>query len=360
MYYVPEEPTINLIYQKHIDNCLAQGMRVNIITPNPTRGVSKEQIKKYRQEKYSQLSENLHIYRVNCFTYAHFNKWNLLHRYLSVAYHCARKLKKIPSDEIFIQTSPPIFYAYWASKIAKKRQIKIIYDIQDIYPDNIFSRRPLLYKFINHIQIKTLKNADEIYTISDDMITTLKKKGPFQSKIHLRPNPATFPISNYDPVKTQLIKEKFHFENNKKTILYAGNIGYLQDLDVLLAAAKLLLSIPYIAFKIVGEGSQAQRIKTRMADMKLTNCEFHTMTTNEESAYLYKIADLNFISLLPGVIFTACPLKTAMIKQAQQPYIVCVDEASAYAQDALDSGAIAIIANRNYRLLAEKILDFVK
>ncbi|HKM11251.1 MAG TPA: glycosyltransferase family 4 protein [Bacilli bacterium] len=358
MYYLPEEPTVNFIYQKHIDECLNKGMRVNIITPNPTRGVSKEQINKYRHIKYEHLRTNLHVYRVNCFTYYHFNKFNLLHRYLSVSYRCAQKLKKIPSDEIFIQTSPPIFYAYWASKIAKKRGIKIIYDIQDIYPDNIFSHRPFIYKFVNNYQKKIMQRADDIYTISEDMRLTLANKGDFSKKIHVRANPPTFQISRYDDQKMQLIKQKYHFENDKKTILYAGNIGYLQDLDVLLAVARILQDENHIAFKIIGEGSQAIRIKAKIAELNLQNCEFYPMTTNEESAYLYKAADVNFISLLPGVIYTACPLKTAMIKQAGQPVIACVDRDSNYASELLENGAISIIPNRDYHLLADVIKDY--
>ena len=67
-YYLPERPTQNYIYQPIIDALLALGHRVNIITPNPTRGISKEEQKKYRKINYEKHG-NLHIYRVNAFIY---------------------------------------------------------------------------------------------------------------------------------------------------------------------------------------------------------------------------------------------------------------------------------------------------
>ena len=140
MYYKPENHTINYVYNPIINDYIKQGYRVNIIVPNPTRGLSRAKIKEYQNKAEEKIDENLLLYRVNCFTYKRFNKFNLLLRYLSVSSRCARKLKKIKSDIVFLQTSPPIFYAYKASKIAKKKNISIVYNVQDIYPI-IFLRR---------------------------------------------------------------------------------------------------------------------------------------------------------------------------------------------------------------------------
>lgn len=356
MYYDPEFPTVNLIYQKHIDACLEKGMRVNIITPNPTRGVSREVQKRYKKEKYKLIKDNLHLYRVNCFTYHKFNKLNLLLRYLSVSYRCAHKLKKVNSDLVFLQTSPPIFYAYFASKVAKKRGMRVYYDVQDIYPDNIFKKGTLIYKIVDRMQKKILSRADIISTISRDMVNTLKAKGDFADKIRLNPNPATYPIEEYDFDKLEDIKTRYHFHEAQKAIVYAGNIGYLQDLDLLLAAAKCLSNRDDLSFKIIGEGSQAKRIKARIDDENLHNCEFYPMTSNEESAYLYKLADVNYIALLPGVIFTACPLKTAMIVQAKQKVIAAVDENSLYIEDLKNAGlTVEVVPQRNVERLVEAI-----
>ena len=78
----------------------------------------------------------------------------------------------------------------------------------------------------------------------------------------------------------------------------------------------------------------------------------------EDSPYIYKLADVNFVSLLPGVIFTACPLKTAMIVNANKQIIAAVDEDSHYANDLKENNNAIIISHRDYRKLADEIKKF--
>lgn len=360
MYYYPEVPTISYIYQPLVESYITRGYKVNIITPNPTRGISKEEVIKYKHNDVEMINENLTVYRVKCFTYKNYSKLNLLHRYMSVSWRCSRKLKQIETDEVFFQTSPPIFYAYWGSKVAKKKDAHIIYNVQDIYPDNIRKPKTLFYKIVNHFQMKTMQNSDQITTISKDMKETLLKKGAFEDKIEIIPNGPTYEVENYEENTIVDIRKKYNVNENYFNIVYAGNIGYLQDLDILIAVAKLLLNEEKIKFTIIGEGSQASRIKQRIIDEDVSNVSFFPMGKMEDSPYVYKIADVNFISLVPGVIYTACPLKTAMIINANKQIIAAVDEDSYYAHDLKNDHNAIIVPNRNYHLLANEIKKLAK
>lgn len=358
MYYYPEVPTISYIYQPLVESYITRGYKVNIITPNPTRGISKEEVIKYKHSGVEIINENLTVHRVKCFTYKNYSKLNLLHRYMSVSWRCSRKLKQLETDEVFLQTSPPIFYAYWGSKIAKKKGAHIIYNVQDIYPDNIRKPKSLFYKIINRFQKKTMQNSDRIITISKDMKETLLKKGDFKDKIEIIPNGLTYVVETYKKNKIIEIRKRYNLNENYLNVVYAGNIGYLQDLDILIAAAKLLLNEEKIKFIIIGEGSQASRIKQRIIDEDVSNVSFFPMGKMEDSPYIYKLADVNFVSLLPGVIFTACPLKTAMIVNANKQIIAAVDEDSHYANDLKENNNAIIISHRDYRKLADEIKKF--
>lgn len=316
-YYLPEKPTQNYLYQPVIDALLALGHQVNIITPNPTRGISHRDIKKYQKIRYEQ-KDNLHIYRVNAFTYNphKFNKFKLLLRYLSVSLKLASKVKKIKSDVIFTQTNPPIFMSYLVSKWAKKKEIKLVYNVQDLYPDNIFKPTSLIYKLTNHYQVKTLENASTIITISETIKKTLLTKMSDEKKIRVIYN---FSISDYHSDKRkEELRSKLKIDPNKFNVIYAGNIGYVQDLDVLLRAAELTKANDYIHYHIIGEGSQANRIKQKIVDLNLTLVHFHPMQAIEDAIYLYHLADVNIISILPHVIHTALPLKLASCLEAKK------------------------------------------
>jgi glycosyltransferase involved in cell wall biosynthesis len=362
MYYKPENHTINYVYNPIINDYIKQGYRVNIIVPNPTRGLSRAKIKEYQNKAEEKIDENLLLYRVNCFTYKRYNKFNLLLRYLSVSSRCARKLKKIKSDIVFLQTSPPIFYAYKASKIAKKKNISIVYNVQDIYPDNIFKENKLLYKIIDYYQKKTLNNADVITTLSDDMKNTLLKKGEFKNKIKIIPNPVTFKVDQYNKQLLEKVSIDYSFKKDKINVVYAGNMGYLQDIDVIISAAKKVFKkTNKYNFILIGEGAQKERLNKEVKSLNNENIKIYNMAPMELSPYIYKLADYNVISLLPNVIYTACPLKTAMIIEADKKVIACVDKDSEYVKELNEKvKELIVISNRNAEKLAKELIKRLK
>ncbi|MGE4342624.1 MAG: glycosyltransferase family 4 protein [Bacilli bacterium] len=349
-YYLPERPTQNYIYQPIIDALLALGHRVNIITPNPTRGISREEQKKYRKINYEKHG-NLHIYRVNAFTYNphHFSKFKLLLRYLSVSFRLPRQLRKINSDVVFTQTNPPIFLSYLVSNYTKRKGIKLVYNVQDIYPDNIFSPHSLIYKLTNPLQIKTLERATKVITISETMKKTLMHKISDEDKIKVIYN---FAISDYrSDEQKEVVRRRLGINKNKFNVIYAGNIGYVQDLDVLLRAAELLNDNHDINFHIIGEGSQAGRIKNKISNLKLSHVYFHPVQPIEDAVYLYHLADVNVISILPQVIKTALPLKVASCLEARKP-IVFIGLDGFSVEKWLDKSEIVPIIERNYKQLS--------
>lgn len=356
-YYLPEKTTQHYLYAPIIKSLLSMGHDVNVITPNPTRGLSREDVKKYRKIKFEQI-EGVNVYRVNSYTYRpqRFNKLKLLLRYLSVSFKLARKVKKIKSDVIFTQTNPPIFLSYFISKYAKKKGIRLIYNVQDIYPDNIFSESSLLYKLTNPYQVKTLRNASRVITISETMKETLLKKVNDPHKIKVIYN---FSISEYkDQSREEVVRSNLGINIDKFNVIYAGNIGYVQDLDVLLRAAELTTYNDKIVYHIIGEGSQANRIKQKIIDLGLKNVTFHPMQSVEDSAYIYRLADVNIVSILPGVIKTALPLKVASCLEAHKPIVFIGFEDAV--KERWRNEHIVSINKRDYHSLASKLDELCK
>lgn len=351
-YYLPEKPTQNYLYQPIIDRLLALGHTVNIITPNPTRGINHQDIKKYQKIHYEKIG-NLNVYRVNAFTYNphKFNKFKLLIRYISVSLKLANKVKKIKSDVIFTQTNPPILMSYLVSKWAKKQQIKLVYNVQDLYPDNIFKPSSFIYKVTNRYQVKTLENATTVITISETMKKTLLTKIKQADKLKVIYN---FSISDYkSDTRKEELREKLQIDATKFNVIYAGNIGYVQDLDVLLRAAELTKDQNHIHYHIIGEGSQAKRIKQKISDLNLELVHFHPMQAIEDAIYLYHLADVNIISILPSVIHTALPLKLASCLEANKPILFIGLEEKIY--EPWQNSHIIAINQRDYHQLANHL-----
>lgn len=353
-YYDPEQPTINYLYRPLWEKLMAEGHHINIITPNPTRGIPLSVQHTYRKKSVEE-QERMSIYRVPCFTYApaKFSKFKLFRRYVSVSRRLARKLKKVPSDVIFVSTNPPLLYSYLVTKYGHKKGIPVVYNVQDIYPDNLFSEKQLMYKLFNPLQVKSLQRATKIITISETMRKTLLAKGDFADKLSVVHNFDISDVAHADDLSVN------YFSATKCNIVYAGNIGYVQDVDVILAAAKNLLYNPTFAFHIFGEGSQAARIAKRIRDENIVNTTYYPALSVEESGALYKNADINIVSILPRIIKTALPLKTASVLAAHKPLIfIGLDAAEHVEEWVSETPNLVVVNNRDYIALSEHIKTF--
>lgn len=350
-YYDPENPTINYLYRPLWEKLVAAGHHINIITPNPTRGIPLSVQKLYLKPSVEE-KEHMTIYRVPAYTYQphKFSKFKLFRRYVSVSRRLTKKLKLVHSDVIFVSTNPPLLYSYLVTKYAFRKKIPVVYNVQDIYPDNLFKESNIFYKLFNPLQTLSLRRATHIITISETMRNTLLNKGDFNEKITVVHN---FDISDVLNAKELTVN---YFAKDKCNIVYAGNIGYVQDVDVILAAAKLLLHDPYYAFHIFGEGSQATRIAKRIRDENIVNTTYYPALSVEESGALYKNADVNIISILPRIIKTALPLKTASVLAANKPVIfIGLDPQEHQEKWFANFSQLRVINNRDYVALSEEI-----
>lgn len=272
--------------------------------------------------------------------------WHSTDKYRSEVWQCN---KRFQNRKLGVQCDTP----FLTEEHIKKSFIKAFNLLsKDIYPDNIFDNKTLKYKFFNHFQKRSLERASEIVTISETMRNTLLKKGDFNNKLSVVYN---FDISEVEKNKT--LKPPYFFDQNQFNVVYAGNIGYVQDLDVILTAAKLLMHEPRITFHIFGEGSQAVRINNRIREENIINATYYPPHSVEESSMIYKFADVNLISILPGIIETALPLKTASCIAAKKPIIFIGLESFYHQEEWVDAiPNLHTVNYRNYQKLADKVL----
>lgn len=351
-YYEPENPTTNYLYRPLWEKLLRDGHEINIITPNPTRGVS-EAVQKEYKTKTRETHGKLNIYRVPCYTYKskNYTKFKLLRRYISVSRRLVKQLKSVGSDVVFVSSSPPLLLSYLTTRYCTKRKIRVVYNVQDIYPNNLFKSRELMYKIFDPLQVLSLKKATSIITISETMRQTLLAKGDFNNKLNV--------IYNFDisEVKNHSLDRNTFFDKKSFNVVYAGNIGYVQDLDVVLAASKLVLHNPNICFHIIGEGSQAARIAKRISEENLLNVTYYPALSVEDCAQIYLEADINLISILPNIIKTALPLKTASVLEAGKEIIFIGPDKGEHQEEWLkEVKNLSFVPDRNYEKLANIIM----
>ena len=252
------------------------------------------------------------------------------------------------------------FSSFWAVKAAKIKKIKVVAMLQDVWPDNavqsqIIREGSFLYKFFEMWQRYVYKKSDKIICISDDIKDFIINKGIDGNKIEV--------IYNWgysDEVidiswEQNMFVKKFNLKKDIFYAIYAGNIGKMQNVEVIIKAAKELLNRSDIHFLIVGEGARENVIKD-MAE-KLKNVTFLPMQPSELAPHIYSAAGVNIIPLVPGGTKTAMPSKTGIVLSCGNPAIFMFGSNSTFSKKVEEYGVGVSLEANDYLGLKKKICD---
>jgi len=124
--------------------------------------------------------------------------------------------------------------------------------------------------------------------------------------------------------------------------MYSGNLGFSQNLEQLLEAARDLREMP-IRFIIVGEGGAKDRLVSQAKAWDLENVRFFSYQAKEKLGESLAAADVHFIPLRRGLAGAIVPSKLYGVLAAGVPFIAAVDQDSEVARVAIATGAGLVI-----------------
>lgn len=274
------------------------------------------------------------------------NKGNFIARYLLELKYLLACTKYINQeyDAIFIQSTP---VAGFAVKIVRKKCPKAIitYNVQDVFPYNAVSvgrlrKNSLIYQILSKIQKEGYKDSDHIITISEDMKDTIVKEGAEANKIEVVYN-WSFQDELYEGIDCS--KVAYMFDANFFNVVYAGNIGVMQNVDQIIEAAILMRDDNSVWFHIIGDGGSKTRLEEKAVKHQIKNISFWPLQPAELAPLIYCSADVNIIPLRKNVYKTALPSKTATCLGAQKPIIFAIGKDSKFGQQVMkETGCIVI------------------
>lgn len=246
------------------------------------------------------------------------------------------------ADMIFAY-HPPISTGLVACFLKKIKNIPIIYEIQDMWPDSIYAtgitQSKIIIGFINYICEFVYKNVDHITVISKGFKKLLVSRGVDNKKISVIYNCAHSIKLNHSPPKIfqTILKNKF-------VITYAGNIGKAQSLRSLIEAAYILKKEKNskVYFLIIGNGTELDNLKILSEKLSLNNVIFHqSVPLNQIGAFL-QYSHALFIHLRDDPLFKiTIPGKTQAYLSIGKPILMAVNGEAAKIITDSNSGIIA-------------------
>ena len=164
------------------------------------------------------------------------------------------------TDFIFI-SSPPFVVAILSAFAARIRKIPYIFDVRDLYPAvyysaGILNKNSFIIGALKRIEKSIYQNSYLITTVTKGLLKNIQKKCDNNTRVLLLRNGY---CSNF------IDNLGFNQKNEKFTIVFHGNIGQFQDVDLILRLAlKCLDASLDVEFVIIGEGSKDYIVKNNM------------------------------------------------------------------------------------------------
>lgn len=223
---------------------------------------------------------------------------------------------------------PPLTVGLSAVLLKLIKKIPVVLDIQDMWPDtlratNMINNRFIL-KIISSICIFIYKKVDHIVVLSSGFKEKLEQRGVPNAKIDIIHNWA-----NEDSLRLKYSEAENFFENYKNSfnVVFAGNVGRAQALEVILDAA--LLSIKnneQIKFFIVGDGLALDELKKIKKEKFIHNLYFLPPVPMNKIGTILNSADALLVHLKKDSLFKiTIPSKVQAYMAVGKPIISGLD-----------------------------------
>ncbi len=222
---------------------------------------------------------------------------------------------------------PALFSAPLAVLVARLSGAKAWLHIQDFEVDAAFGLGMLpgkarLKSLVSTVESAILRSFDRVSTISNNMVARAIEKGVSANRVLLFPNWVDtrhlYPLQELSPLRAEL-----GISPGALVVLYHGNMGRKQGLEILLDAAACLKDDRRILFVLSGEGASRRELEMRAAG--LLNVLFLNLQPEEKLNALVNLADIHVLPQLSGAADLVMPSKLSSMLASGRPVIACAD-----------------------------------
>ncbi len=269
-YFWPEEFRINEVAR----SLSRRGIGVSVLTgqPNYPQGIVYKGYSAYQCG--SENWDGVRIFRVPTFPRGRANPVLLAINYISFIFSAILfgpwLLRRQNPSLIYVYAPSPIIQAIPALLIGKMRGIPTVINVQDLWPESVEATghisNSLLLSLIRCVVRYIYRAAALIVVPSLSFKTAIEEMAP-DSKIVYLPNSVP---SYFQSAVTNAQKYTF-MEDCRFSVVFAGNLGVAQSLDVILDAAESLLGNDSIKFFLIGDGNRFDWLKGEKDRRGLSN-----------------------------------------------------------------------------------------
>jgi colanic acid biosynthesis glycosyl transferase WcaI len=224
--------------------------------------------------------------------------------------------------EVIFTTAPPlavapeVLFACWISGARSHLHV------QDFEVDAAFQlgllKPPRLFRISLGIERVILRAFAKVSTISRRMRERLITKGVPAERAFMIPNWAG--VHDFDPmIGAGDWRQRLNVDPNTVLVVYSGNMGRKQGLEIIVEAARLLEERPDIRFVVCGDG--AAREDMMVSARELTNMIFLPVQSSSDFVHLMIAADIHLLPQRAEAADLVMPSKLGNILASGRPVV---------------------------------------
>ncbi len=325
-YYHPEQCAGLFVIDDLTAEAARQGIESVITVPTPTRNVATG-AKWDREETLCDGKVLVHRFRM----YGE-GKNPLLRalRYLFCEIVQLHYMLWKKYDVAFIDSTPPI-QGLKLSIVRLFRKKPVVYNAQDLFPETLSGtglakQGGILWKIGMWVSNVTFRNSDKIIAISNDIKRSIVARGVSEEKIEVIYN--WVDENDVHPVKDEEngLFEEYEIARDKFRVVYAGNLGNAQNIQIIVDAAARLRGRIDIEFILFGTGGLELDIRERIEKEHLTNVRLLPLQPYERVSEVYSLGHVDIVACKAGLGGSAMPSKTWSIMSTGRPVLANFDE----------------------------------
>lgn len=263
--------------------------------------------------------------------------------------------------DLILSPSPPLTLGFLNLGLAKLKGCKVVYNVQEIYPDILKLKGGIVLKLLRWMEKKVYNGSDAVTTIDKIFYDTIEPRFEDKSKLHIIPNFVDTEL--YRALSSlqvnSLLDPKLFPNTDSIKLLYAGNIGHAQSWEPLIELADKTrdLNVEYI---VIGEGAKRTYVEGEICKRGLDKLHLLPYQPRELMPAILSYSDASFIFMAPENDGDGFPSKVYTIMACERPLLVSSGENTPIVNFLKDKGCAKLITEKDFDKKVNEMVEWLR
>ncbi|RDD60182.1 glycosyltransferase family 4 protein [Ferruginivarius sediminum] len=272
---------------------------------------------------YREQDGEIEVFRTNSGNEESRSRLRRIISYFLFTFTCIAGLFAAGRPHVVLASSPPLFPALTAWVYARIVGAKLVLEIRDLWPEAVVTlgvvRNRMIIRATETLEVFLYRHADAVIALTNGVAEGVRHKTPSANILVARC--AVERPTNTNTETREAVRRDQGW-SKQVVALYAGTLGYANDLSIVLQAADALRNYPHLCIVLIGDGVYRHELELEARRLDLANVKFLPPLSRASIWDYYAAADIGLCTLSKCELFEgAVPTKLVDYAAAGLPIV---------------------------------------